>query len=188
MASNPPEFDPVKVFAPLTEQVPARNPFITNTSPTASGPTKNESFLQDFGTSFQIGVKQLGTITPWLQGAGASLLDRVGLTDAAREHRLASRYAIEDLYQDIATLESMYSGVHSWKQAREENTPGAYALWGFNELFKQVPNLAAMAVTSIGTLGAGTLVFGGARTGARLAINNALKKMPGAKYTDPVTG
>jgi hypothetical protein len=188
MASNPPEFDPVTVFAPLTEQVPARNPFITNTSPTASGPTKNESFLQDFGTSFQIGVKQLGTISPWLQGAGASLLDRVGLTDAAREQRLASRYAIEDLYQDIATLESMYSGVHSWKQAREENTPGAYALWGFNELFKQVPNLATMAVTSIGTMGAGALVFGSARTGARLAINNAIKKMPGAKYTDPVTG
>jgi hypothetical protein len=188
MASNPPEFDPVKVFAPLTEQVPARNPFITNTSPTASGPTKNESFLQDFGTSFQIGVKQLGTITPWLQGAGASLLDRVGLTDAAREHRLASRYAIEDLYQDIATLESMYSGVHSWKQAREENTPGAYALWGFNELFKQVPNLATLLLTTIGTMGVSTLVFASARTGARLAINNAIKKMPGAKYTDPVTG
>lgn len=188
MASNPPKFETPWYEQTSTVSYPSDSPLARIGLTQEDSDQKNESFLQDFGTSFQIGVKQLGTITPWLQGAGASLLDRVGLTDAAREHRVGAMQSIRDLYQDIGTLESMYSGVHSWKQAREENSPGAYALWGFNELFKQVPNLATMALTSIGTMGAGALVFGSARTGARLAINNAIKKMPGAKYTDPVTG
>ena len=188
MASNPPKFETPWHEQTSTVSYPSDSPLARIGLTQEDSDQKNESFLQDFGTSFQIGVKQLGTITPWLQGAGASLLDRVGLTDAAREHRVGAMQSIRDLYQDIASLESMYSGVHSWKQAREENSPGAYALWGFNELFKQVPNLATMALTSIGTMGAGTFVFGSARTGARLAINNAIKKMPGAKYTDPVTG
>ena len=139
----------------------------------------------DLGLSFEIGLTQMEGVPAWLQGAGASLLDKVGLVDAARGQRMAARRTVNEMYDRIHELESLYSGPHSWAQAQEEGTIGSYAMWGINEAVKQVPNLATMAITSLGTMGFGTLLFGGAKAGARFAVANALKRMPGAKYTLP---
>ena len=98
---------------------------------------------------------------------------------------MAARRTVNEMYDHIHGLESLYSGVHSFAQAQEEGTVGSYAMWGINEAVKQAPNLAAMALGSFATMGFGTLLFGGAKAGARLAVANALKRMPGAKYTLP---
>ena len=124
-------------------------------------------------------------VSAWMQGAGASLFELAGLKDAALSHRLSAMRTTRDMYDHIHELESLYTGPHSWAQAQQEGTIGSYALWGINEAVKQVPNLATMVLTALGTSGVSLLAFGSAKVGARFAVANALKKMPGAKYTLP---
>ena len=139
----------------------------------------------DLGLSFEIGVTQMEGVPAWLQGVGASLLDKAGFADAARGQRMAARRTVNEMYDHIYELESLYSGPHSWAQAQQEGTIGSYAMWGINEAVKQVPNLAVMALGSFATGGFATLAFGGAKAGARFAVANALKKMPGARFKLP---
>ena len=82
----------------------------------------------DLGLSFEIGVTQMKGVPAWLQGVGASLLDKAGFADAARGHRMAARRTVNEMYDHIHGLESLYSGVHSFAQAQEEGTVGSYAV------------------------------------------------------------
>ena len=143
------------------------------------------SLMDDLGLSLDIGLTQMKGVSAWMQGAGASLFELAGLKDAALSHRLSAMKTTRDMYDHIHELESLYTGPHSWAQAQQEGTIGSYALWGINEAVKQVPNLATMVLTALGTSGVSLLAFGSAKVGARFAVANALKKMPGAKYTLP---
>ena len=74
----------------------------------------------DLGLSFEIGITQMEGVPAWLQGFGASLLDKAGFADAARGQRMAARRTVNEMYDQIHELESLYSGPHSWAQAQQE--------------------------------------------------------------------
>jgi len=154
----------------------------------AGAPPEQEpsgSLMGDLGLSLEIGVTQMGGVSAWLQGAGASLLEKAGFTDAARSQRISARQTVRDMYESISELEALYTGPHSWAQAQKEGTIGSYAMWGINEAVKQVPNLAVMALGSFATMGVGTLLFGSAKVGARLSVARMLQRMPGARIKLP---
>ena len=142
-------------------------------APTTPAPQEEER--GDFGISFEIGGKQLQTVPAWLQGAGASIFEKAGFEDAARQWRDGARNTVLEMSYDVADLEAQYDGPHTFKEAQEKGSPGAYALWGINALANQAPILAvqvtgALAGAAIGALSTawtGPGAAAGAGLGAR---------------------
>ena len=146
------------------------------------------SLTGDLALSWEIGWKQMTGVRGWLKGTGASLLEKAGFEDAARNQKLETYNLLMEMQDDISELDALYKGPHSWAEAQEQGTIGSYALWGINEAIKQVPNLAVMVLTSVATSGVGAFAFAGAKAGVALRVANMLKRMPGAKVVNPLTG
>ena len=121
-----------------------------NWGTTAEAPPQERS---DLGISWDVGWEQMRGVPAWFLGEGASLFEAAGLPDLAAQYRIKATDTARDMAFNIQELESLYTGPHTWKEAQEG--VGAFALWGINEAVKQVPNLALMALTAIGTGGAG---------------------------------
>ena len=68
------------------------------------------SLMDDLGLSLEIGVTQMEGVSAWLQGAGASLLEKAGFEDAARSQRISARQTVRDMYESIRELEALYTG------------------------------------------------------------------------------
>jgi len=133
------------------------------------------SLTGDLALSWQIGLEQLGGTRAWMQGMGASLLEKAGFEDAAVGQRIAARNLVYDMQDNISSLEALYTGPHSWAEAQEQGTIGSHALWGINEAVKQVPNLAAMALGTLVTGGVGSLL-------GRVALGRAIGLMPATAF------
>ena len=151
------------------------------------GPQEEEqpqgSLTGDLALSWEIGWKQMTGVRGWLKGVGASLLEKAGFEDAARNQKLETYNLLMEMQDDIYELDALYKGPNSWAEAQEQGTIGSYALWGINEAIKQVPNLATMALTSVATAGVGGFAFAGAKAGIRLRVARMLSRMPGTRQT-----
>ena len=101
--------------------------------------------MADLALSWEMGWEQMKGVPAWMQGFGAALLEKAGFEDAARGQRIAARNVATEMYNNIGDLEALYSGPHSWQEAKDGGTIGSFAMWGINEAVKQVPNLAVMA-------------------------------------------
>lgn len=96
----------------------------------APAPEQQEgSITGDLALSWEIGLEQMRGVPAWIQGAGAALLEKAGFEDAAVGQRIAARNLVYEMSENIASLEALYTGPHSWAEAREKGSPGAYALW-----------------------------------------------------------
>jgi len=134
-------------------------------------PAAPKDIPSDISLSWDIGWEQMRGVPAWMQGAGASLLEKAGFEEAAASHRLSASEMARDMALNIAEMESLYGGPSSWEEARADNNIGAYALWGINEAVKQVPNLTSMALGALVTGGVGAAL-------GRFAIGRALAKLP----------
>jgi hypothetical protein len=134
--------------------------------PTTQVPQQEER--GDFGLSFEIGQKQLHTVPAWFQGAGASLFEKAGFDDLALDWRDKSRNTIKEMSYDVADLEAQYKGPHTFKEAQELGSPGAYALWGINAIANQAPILAVQAMGALA--GAAVGAAAGALTGGPAGV------------------
>ena len=144
-------------------------------TPAPSPGQQEGSITGDLALSWEIGLEQMRGVPAWIQGAGAALLEKAGFEDAAVGQRIAARNLVYEMSENIASLESLYTGPHSWAEAREKGSPGAYALWGINEAVKQVPNLSTMILGSLATGGVGALL-------GRFALGRAIGLVPGAAF------
>ena len=122
----------------------------------------------DIGLSFDIGKLQLQSTPAWFQGAGASIFEKAGFENIARDWRDRANNTILEMSLDIADLEAQYDGPNTFKEAQELGKPGAYAVWGINTIANQAPILATQALGAIGgaLIGAGV----GAVTGGPAGI------------------
>ena len=134
-------------------------------------PAPPKDIPSDISLSWDIGWEQMRGVPAWMQGAGASLLEKAGFEEAAASHRLSASEMARDMALNIAEMESLYGGPSSWEEARADNNIGAYALWGINEAVKQVPNLTSMALGALVTGGVGAAL-------GRFAVGRALAKLP----------
>ena len=56
--------------------------------------------IADLGLSWEIGWEQMKGVPAWMQGAGASLLEKAGFEDAARNQRISARNLADDMYPE----------------------------------------------------------------------------------------
>ena len=86
------------------------------------------SLTGDLALSWQIGWEQMRGVPAFLKGTAASLLEKAGFEDAARAQRLETYNLVRDMSRNLADLEALYAGPHSWAEAQKDGTIGSNAL------------------------------------------------------------